>query len=273
MNKKSIISLIITAISILIISCANGYKEFYQPTQGLSSEKITARRAAPQPLNPTIERAQPANGDKIIEAYAKRGYIMIGQSSFNSGTSQSEDSAVTQAREVGADLVLILNPQYTGSETSTVPITTPKTTTSFSTGTATAYSSSGAPITAYGNSVTTSYDTTTSYIPITVHRSDYAALYFVKQRFSLGVLSRELNDSERQLIQSNKGIAVSLVVDNTPAFHADILTGDIITEIDGTTISNPQFFSEYISLKSGKKVSINIIRSGKSLKKTIQLDL
>jgi len=56
---------------------------------------------------------------------------------FNSGRPESEDAAVRQGEEVGADLVLVLNPNYTGSVNSRVPITTPTTSTTYSNATAT----------------------------------------------------------------------------------------------------------------------------------------
>ena len=118
----------------------------------------------------------------VLDAYAKRGYVQIGNAMFNSGRDEPETAAVHQGQKVGADLVLILNPKYTGSVTSSVPITTPTTNLSYTSGTATAYGSGGT-VTAYGNSTTTTYGTTTNYVPITVNRSDYGAVFFVKQRF------------------------------------------------------------------------------------------
>lgn len=78
---------------------------------------MAARRAAPPPPIPAVERAQPGNSQEIQDAYWKRGYAVIGNSMFNSGRPVSEDSAVRQAQDVGADLVLILNPKYTGTVT------------------------------------------------------------------------------------------------------------------------------------------------------------
>ena len=195
---------------------------------------------------------------------------MIGNSMFNSGKSESEDSAVRQAQEVAADLVLILNPKYTGSVTSSVPITTPNTTTSYSTGTATAYGPRGT-ATAYGSGTTTTYGTTTNYVPITVHRSDFGAIYFVKQKFNLGIFPRELSDSERQDLQSNKGVAVKIVVDGTPAYNSDILVGDIITMIDGAVVSNPQSFSQLLRERKGKLIKLSLIRRNQHIEKEIQL--
>jgi hypothetical protein len=258
-------------LALVLTGCASGYKQFYKQAQGASPEAIAARRAAPSPPMPIVERAQPGEGRALLDAYAKRGYIMIGNSMFNSGRRPSDDSAVRQAQSVGADLVVILIPRYTGSETSSVPITTPTTSTSHSTGTATAFGSGGS-VTAYGSGTTTTYATTTNYVPITVHRSDYAAFYFVKQRFDLGIFTRDLNDGERQELQTNKGAVVRLVVDGTPAFNADILVGDVITAIDGIAVSNAQTGREHLRERRGKLVSLSIVRRGQRIEKTVQLN-
>lgn len=155
--------------TLFLTACASGYKEFYKQAQGVTPETIAAMRVAPPPATPIVEHAQPGDSMKILDAYAKRGYIMIGSSMFKSGHPESEDSAVRQAQEVGADLVLILNPRYAGSMTSDIPITTLTRITKASIGRT---------------------DDVTYYVPVTIPLSDYGAVYFVKHRFDLGVFSR-----------------------------------------------------------------------------------
>lgn len=264
-------ALLVGALVLLLSGCVSGYKQFYQPTQGLTPEIVASRRPAPPPPVPAVERAQPTDSQVILDSYGKRGFVMIGHSSFNSGQPESEQSAVEQGKEVGADLVLILNPRYTGSVTSSVPITTPTTTTSYSSGTATAYGSRG-PVTAYGSGTTTTYGTTTNYVPMTVHRMDYGAVYFVKQRFGLGVFVRDLNDSERQELQTNRGVAVRLVVDDTPAYNADVLAGDVITAIDNMPVSNAWTFNEALRGRGGQTVTLSLIRRGQPVVKSVRLN-
>lgn len=257
--------------AVLLSGCASGYSQFYKPVNGATPEIIAAKRAAPPPTIPIVERAQPGDAQTILDAYAKRGYSMIGNSMFNSGRSETEDSAVHQAQAVGADLVLILNPKYTGTITSNIPITTPTTTTSYSTGRATAYGA-GAPVTAYGSGTTTTYGTTTNYVPMAINRSDYGAIFFVKQKVGLGLFTRDLNDSERQQLQTNKGAVVRVVVDETPAFNADLLVGDIIVAVDGLNISGAKMFNELLRDRSGKTVTIDLIRREQRIEKTVQLN-
>jgi len=259
------------AASMTLFGCASGYKEFYTPAQGTTPESIASMRAGRPSAVPIVDRAQPSKSQDILDAYAKRGYIMIGNSNFNSGRPESEDSAVRQAQEVGADLVLILNPKYTGTITSSIPITTPTSTTSYSTGTATAYGSRG-PVTAYGSGTTTTYGTTTNYIPMTVHRSDYGAWYFVKLGIILGTGTRDLNDSERQELQTNKGAVVHTVMDGSPAFNADVLVGDVVASFDGVSVTNAKTLSDLLVERRGKQVTLSLLRRGQRIEKSIQLN-
>jgi PDZ domain len=255
----------------LLSGCATGYKEFYRQAQGMTPEVIAARRATPAPVLPTVERSRPGEPQQVLDAYMKRGYVTIGNSFFNSGRSESEEGALRQAKDVGADLVLLLDPKYTGSTTSSIPFTQPTTTTSYSTGSATAYRPGGS-VTAYGSGTTTTYGSATSYIPVTTHRSDYGAIFFVKQNWVLGLSTRDLNDSERQELQSNKGVVVRIVVDRTPAFDADILIGDVVSAIDGLTVSNAQSFNDILRERRGKPVQMALLRRGQTIEKTIRLN-
>ena len=144
---------------VLLTGCVSGYKQFYVSTA--PPQRVSELRIGAPPTVPAVERMRPTDSQVVLDAYIKRGYMMIGRSLFNTGQPESDDSAIQQAKEVGADLVVIFNPQYTGSVTSTVPITTPTTTTSYTSGSATAYGSGG-PVTAYGNSTTTTYGSTTN---------------------------------------------------------------------------------------------------------------
>jgi serine protease Do len=164
-------------------ACASGYKQFYKERQGMTPEIIAAMRVAPPRATPKIERAQPGDCMKILDAYAKRGFTMIGSSMFTSGHPESEDSAVRQAQAVGADVVLILNPRYAGMISHDAPITTLTRTRSTR---ASLYS-----------------DDITYYVPVTIPLTDYGALYFVKQRSDLGMFNRDLHEAERLQFQTD----------------------------------------------------------------------
>jgi membrane-associated protease RseP (regulator of RpoE activity) len=200
----------------------------------------------------------------------ERGYSPIGYASFTSGRAQSEEAALQQAKDVGADLVLIFDPKYAGSTITNVPLVLPTATTALTRATATAVGAGGA-VTAHGTSTTTTYGTSTSIIPIAVNLSSYGAIYFIKQHFRLGLAVRDLNNDERRALQTNKGVVVEVVVDGTPAFDADLLVGDIITAVDGQAIGTSASFNALFEERKGKTVSIRFIRDSQTLEKSVTI--
>lgn len=261
---------LIAACVASLVGCATGYKDFYKPVAGATPERIASTRTGPPPAVPSVEKVVSTDLQAVADRYTKRGYGLIGYSSFNSGESQSDEAAVKQGTDVKADLVVILNPRFTGSVTTAMPITVPTTTTSYSSGTATAYGPRG-PVTAYGSGTTTTYGTSTTIVPVTVNRMDFGAAYFVKRKWTFGLEPRELTDQERQTLQSNRGIAVRLIVDGTPAFDADILVGDLLTEIDGVPVTGVASLGPLLQERDGNRISVTLVRNGTRLVKGVQL--
>ncbi len=263
---------ILASIVLMLAGCAtSGYSQFYQNLPGVTPDKIAQARAAPPPKVPALEHAA-GPGPQVQAAYGRRGYVMIGYSSFNSGHSETDAGALAQGAKVQADLVVVISPQYTGSVTSTVPITTPTSQTSYTNGSATAYGPGGS-ATAYGNSTTTTYGTQTTYVPMTVNRVDYGALYFFKQgHVTFGANCRDATDAEHRALQSNRGAVVTFVVDGTPAFRADVLAGDMIVAIDGSPVYGYQGYLDLLGQKRGQKVDVTIVRNGESITKAVLLN-
>lgn len=257
--------MLLLSAMLLLGGCANGYKQFYQPVNAV----VTAPRSGAVTANPSVDHI-PNASPAVLANYERQGYMPIGYSSFNSGRPEPDANAIEQGRAVGADLVLIVNPQYTGTMMTSIPITTPTTSTAYSTGTATAYGPYGM-VNAYGSGTTTTYGTQTTYMPLAIHRVNYGAVYLVKRHFLFGAIMRELNDAERQAIQSNKGAVVQLVVNGSSAFNADILPGDIITAADGQPILSMPDFSQYIGAHAGQSMTLDIIRGAQRIQKTVQL--
>jgi hypothetical protein len=251
--------------------CSSGYKSFYQSVPGATPEAIAAKRANPPPAMPSIERIAPADPAVLGAAFNQRGYDVIGYSSFNSGARESEEGALKQGKAVGADVVVIVNPQYTGTVTTQMPLTTPTTSTSYTNATATAYGPAGT-ATAYGNATTTTYGSKTTYIPITVNRHDYTAVYLVKGTYKLGAYARDLNNEERQELQTNQGAVLYVIVDGQPAFQADLLPGDVVSRIGATQIPNAAAFTAATALYGGKTVDITFRRRGVEMTKQISIN-
>ena len=136
MKKRHLILLSLAAT--LLSGCANGYKQFYTVNPHTNLEAIAKNRAAPPLAEPVVERSgPPPDHDTFVNSYRRRGYELLGASEFSSGSAHKDEQAIQQAKDIGADLVVIVIPQYQGSTTENVPLTLPTTTTSYSTGTAT----------------------------------------------------------------------------------------------------------------------------------------
>lgn len=259
-------------LCVFLTACASGYSEFYRPASGLSPELLSKLRVAPAPKDPAVERVQHPgeNYSTFLDSYARRGFILIGVSSFSSGSPQNDGDAVEQGRKIGADLVVVFEPKFAGTTTSAVPITTPTTTTIYSSGSATAYGVGG-PVSAYGSGTTTVYGSRTTVVPVTVHRNDFGAGYFVRRKWQFGVIGRELSDSERQTLQTNKGLYVRVVVDGSPAYQSDILPGDIILSVNGEIFSSSKEFSGLIEKFVGGAADFEISRNGNRVTKNVFL--
>jgi len=255
-----------------LVGCAsNGYRQFYTQLPGATPEKVAETRSAPPASDPqVIHLASPRFDQNAQSAYARQGYEMIGYSAFTGGRAPDDDDAVDQGRKVAADLVVILSPQYVGSVTASIPITTPTATTSYTNGSATAYGTGGSAV-AFGNSTTTTYGTSTTYVPTTVERFQYGAVYLVRYRYHLGLKWRPLTDEERQLLQTNHGLYVMTVVDGTPAYQSDILPGDVITAVDGSRVDGPTDATQLLAARAGSTVELTIIRQGKTISKGVSL--
>ena len=245
----------------------NNYAKFYRASP--DAQAIASDRVAPPTGSPRVDGIAQYDAS-VGAAYARQGYALIGQSDFTSGLPESEQGAIDQGISVGADLVVLLNPTYQGTVTTSVPITTPSTTTSYTNGTATAFGSGG-PVTAFGHETTTTYGTNTTYTPMTVQRSEYSAGYFIKRRNPFGVYLRDLTDSERQVLQTNRGAYIVTVVDNSPAYNSDILPGDVIVSINGQSPSGYAGAFELINANRGRTVDVTIVRAGKMLSKHVSI--
>ncbi|KIQ21573.1 PDZ domain-containing protein [Xanthomonas campestris] len=261
---------IATAIAVALAGCASGYSEFYKalPDAGAT----ISQRESPAPTRPILEKTSQTDAMAIATSYyARGGYAPIGYASFNGAAGVSEDKAIKQAVAVGADLVVVTNPEYTGTNNSVVPITTPTTSTSYTNASATAYGTAGT-VNAYGRSSTTTYGTQTNYIPISTDRYDYGAIFFVKPKQSFGMRVVPLNDVQRAANGTNQGVLVQALVEGMPAYRADVLVGDTVLEINGEPVFTAEdYVAAAVAASSSRTpITLTLLRSGNKISKTIQ---
>jgi hypothetical protein len=245
----------ILILSAALWGCANPYSEFYK---GNADARV-------MPMYDTTEVGLKIYSTSDVErdrrALMRKGFFPIGEASFNAASGNVTDAQLRQqAEKVGAHVVLVSS-RYSHTVNSAVPMTVPTTTTSYSTGHATAYGPGGT-VNAYGSGTTTTYGTQTTMVPIAIQRSDFGALFFAKQKQRFGALVLDLDDATRRRLGSNSGVLVDLVVDGSTAFRADILPGDIILSVAGEPAYGRDSYTDLLRKYGGRSVTFRINRDG-----------
>jgi hypothetical protein len=208
--------------------------------------------------------------DRDAKALIRRGYSPIGNASFNAGMNAvSEAQLRQQAAKIGAHAVLVAS-KYTHTVSGAVPLTIPQTTTSYSTGTATAYGAGGT-VNAYGSGTTTTYGSQTMMMPYSVARADFGALFFAKTKARLGIFPSAVDDTTRKILQTNAGISVLVVTEGTPAFAADVLPGDVLLAIGDDPVQSVESFYQLLDKYQGQSPVLKIARDGQRMEKRIEI--
>ncbi|MGA9852702.1 MAG: PDZ domain-containing protein [Gammaproteobacteria bacterium] len=260
MNIKILVPTILTA---LLCACANPFVQYYHPNNFYDP----SRRVGPPSASPQIYAGSDFKQD--TKYYLEEGYAVIGTSSFN-GPSGQYSKAVDEGEKVGADIVILYS-RYTNTVSGVMPLTTPHTETSTTNMNGSVYGTGGM-VTINGTATTDTYGSQTTYIPYSVNRSDYMAVYLAKSKPRFGAYYINLSDNERQTIGSNSGVKITLIVNESPAFYADILPGDIILKINGLAASDVQTFISESQQFGGQQVKLTILRNGKTIQKSVKLN-
>lgn len=263
MNRKF---LVVLGGLLLLQGCATPFARFYYDLTGGMDLSKTPSVVLPSG-EPQLYRGNDIEQDAL--KMFENNYNLVGYSSFNAGN-VDVNGAVTQAKKVNASVVILYS-KYTGSVSGLFPLTLPDTRTSTTSLYGTAYGSGGYAIYS-GTANTTTYETKTTYIPYTVHRSDYLATYWIKMKPPIfGTHIRDLTPEIKQQIGSNKGVLIYAVIKDSPAFEADILKGDVIKKIGDVSVYDPESFQRALSVYEGKETNVTILRGGKEITKSVKL--
>jgi PDZ domain len=255
--------LLIVAV-LLLVSCANPYAQFYK---GVPDARVLPQYDSSQ-TELQLYISNDLEEDK--KTLMRKGFAPIGVSSFSGRSSSvSEADIREQAMKIGAQVVLVSS-KYTHTVSGATPLTLPQTTTSYSTGTATAYGLGGT-VNAYGSGITTTYGSQTVVIPYSVARSDFGAIFFSKFKSRLGIEPAPVGDEARRQLQTNAGISVGIVIEGTPAYAADVLPGDIVLSIGEDSIQSVDHFYQLLDKYEGQKPLFNINRDGVPIEKNIEI--
>jgi len=254
---------LLAMVIFLASGCVNNYEKFFQGHSDIPPSVLLPHQGEPEVFSGSNYEA-----DGL--ALMAQGYLQLGYSSFNA-TSSSETNLIEQAKKIGAAKVLTYQ-QYTNTEQGAMPLTLPKNQTTYHSGSVSAYGSGSSSYGSYSGTSTT-YGSTTTYIPYSNRRYDFHASYWAKAKPSiLGVHLRDLTPDERQAIGRNTGTTVITPIYGSPAFNADILTGDIILSINGEKVSDGQRLKSLLGSRRGSEVSILIHRRGREIVKNVKLN-
>jgi hypothetical protein len=150
---KGLTRLICLLITVFLATGCNPYTQFYRPNPGFED----ARQLPTYDHDATgLSIFSTNNFDRDMPILVSKGYWPIGQSSFNAGAGDiTEANLKAQASQVGAHAVLVSS-KYSHTVQGALPTNVPTTSTTHSTGTATAYGPGGY-ATAYGSGASTTY--------------------------------------------------------------------------------------------------------------------
>lgn len=235
---------------------ADPYSHYYTPVQ-LSPEVLSRRESNNGELI-----VEPGGKDVVADSLAmiQSSYVLIGQTSFNA-SEQCWD--IQKAKNLGsriqADKALYYR-IYTDTETGQHSYLEPtkQTTQTYVKGLG------------YVDSTTTQNNVMTS--SYSVRNFDITVTYWAKYRPVLGVLCEDLTPEQCRLIGSNKGASVKIICKRSPAFDADILPGDIITNVNGRPVATMEDLTQIINSSTGQKIRIEIVRSGNGIQKEVRLN-
>jgi len=258
---------LVVLLALVLDGCANPYVKFYQSNIG---GKPASALASYLPCDGTPIIYYSSNVSADILELERQGYYPAGYSSFE-GTAKyiTKDNIMEQANALGACKVLAVS-QYSRTVSGAIPLTIPNNSTSYTSGTATAYGNGGY-ATAYGNATTDTYGTQTVMMPYNVERYKAGAIYFFKNRSITGTIPVPVPPDLSRVIGHNGGVLVKVVVRDGPAYRADIMEGDVLWALDGKEVDEQNMESVLVPLQ-GQTVSVDVYRGATLLHKTMMLN-
>ena len=263
--------LVFLAIAILWSGCVNGFTKLYQDrTANFPPAVVNAR------LQPYSGNTQVFSSNDLVRDGAdlfRRGYVLIGESAFEGGGDVTKGQLMEQARLVGADIVLYSS-RFDRTDQAYVPVM------QYHPGQTSTTYSSGTVNTAYGSGQYNGYSTTTSpgtfsttEVPVAVRRFDYDAVFWRQGKPPVfGIDAVNLPDEMRSALKRNTGILVTNVVNDSPAFRANIVPGDIIIMVDDIAINSTHDGNVQQYAFAGKECVLTILRDGKEIKIPVKLN-
>lgn len=254
---------ILTFALLLNISCAiNQFANNYRSNVDISQvPKLELLRGDPEIVN--VDDFEKAYNQALTQ-----GYILLGISTFQ-GEIEQDYNILQLARDKGATLVIRTSKfSHTEYKNFYIPLTSTSTsnTLAYGVGHSNVYNSRNQYVGSISNSAAATATTTsenTNWVPMQTSENIYlqAGAFFIKSnvQYTLGAYTRDLTTEESSKYKTNKGVVVTHVIRNSPAYDLDLVPGDVITSINKVSIRNTDDLK--INLSQFEKVhSIEALR-------------
>lgn len=97
------------------------------------------------------------------------------------------------------------------------------------------------------------------------------AAYYVRFKLLFGATFRNLTATELGQLQVEGGVKIGAVVGGTPASQANLMAGDFVIAVNGTTVTDRGQFQELLKNESGKPVTLKVIRNEQQADRVVRL--
>lgn len=263
--KKSSKNVVLGLGGILLVltACGNPYRLHYV-------DVLAQLPAAPSfmPASPAPRLVVTRNPREDVLRQIENGYLPIGYVKFNS-VKADEKLALSQAKEVGADLVLT-SAQLTNTVNETVAqsvYVAPETVRIDN-----RYSGGGGATHYSQQAVTYEGHYNTEFVNRETEFYDQKALFFRRVTPPIfGAIVSPIPEDLRKTLERNRGVMVRAVVKGSPAFRADVLMDDILIGLEGVDVIEPGQFYQHMHSLAGQNVTLTVIRNGLVLDLSAQL--
>jgi hypothetical protein len=243
------------SILALALGCVSGFKQFYVDQLGPNKGQVVISSGVPE-----VYSGRDPQQDSLT--MVERGFVLAGTSNFN-GPAASLEQARAQGQAVHAAVVMLYSRftnTVTGTIYGTVPnpdqvVTTRQQGTVYGPGGTASYSGTSTTTIPGGYSVYT--------IPYTTARYDQMALFWMRAKPPIfGVFTRDLTSEERTKFLQKRGVIVTAVIQQSPAFEAAILHDDLLLTIGSDDLADAATFVSVVQKHAGQEVDVEFLRSG-----------
>ena len=247
-------------IAVFVLSACNAFEQYYTPS---NVEIKPGTQWLQQGQKPRIEPAATLEEfESAIAGYMADYYVPLGTSQFKdeqSNSSFARDIAAWDPFNSSNDRRLEAHARNIGA-TLAIKVRLHESTYLKETSDGSYYSDKKEVISTQHSSEE-SFDKYQVYVQYMV-RQNAASDRIFGTRFE-----RRLNDEERRALGRNTGVVVTIVLNDSPAFQANVIPGDVIVGLNGANIvSIPDFqarVAAHVATKpAGSALAVKVLRSG-----------